>query len=165
MSLLFPSPSVTLFTGYVLRYRQQSTEVPPTNELTSSHLIPGELGKACIIRHAGRHPVSKFLLQIKHLHIVFPPSLFVSVIASQFRHQAKHPTYSRLTGDRQLPVRGKFLMSQMLTPKAVTGGCLCGGVRFQVDFAPDHDWQKGVSSPKNLTRAMHLFNFCVRFER
>lgn len=34
-------------------------------------------------------------------------------------------------------------MSQMLIPKAITGGCLCGGVRYQIDFAHDHDWKAG----------------------
>ncbi|KAJ7491167.1 Mss4-like protein [Mycena latifolia] len=29
------------------------------------------------------------------------------------------------------------------TPKTVTGGCLCEGVRFRIDFAPDHDWKRG----------------------
>ncbi|KAJ6595609.1 Mss4-like protein [Mycena vulgaris] len=27
------------------------------------------------------------------------------------------------------------------TPKTATGGCLCEGVRYQIDFAPDHDWK------------------------
>ncbi|KAJ7677279.1 Mss4-like protein [Mycena rosella] len=26
-------------------------------------------------------------------------------------------------------------------PTTVTGGCLCEGVRYQIDFAPDHDWE------------------------
>jgi hypothetical protein len=30
-------------------------------------------------------------------------------------------------------------------PKSITGGCLCGGVRYQIDFSPDHDWEHGVS--------------------
>jgi len=28
------------------------------------------------------------------------------------------------------------------TPTTISGGCLCGGVRYQVDFAADHDWKK-----------------------
>ncbi|KAJ6620319.1 Mss4-like protein [Mycena sp. CBHHK59/15] len=28
-------------------------------------------------------------------------------------------------------------------PEMTTGGCLCGGVRFQINFAPDHDWKRG----------------------
>ncbi|KAJ6606343.1 Mss4-like protein [Mycena vulgaris] len=27
-------------------------------------------------------------------------------------------------------------------PKSVTGGCLCEGIRYQIDFAPDHDWKR-----------------------
>ncbi|KAJ6531249.1 Mss4-like protein [Mycena capillaripes] len=30
----------------------------------------------------------------------------------------------------------------MQNPKTATGGCLCGGVRYQIDFAPDHDWKQ-----------------------
>ncbi|KAJ7168397.1 Mss4-like protein [Mycena crocata] len=30
----------------------------------------------------------------------------------------------------------------MATPKTVTGGCNCGGVRYQIDFAEDHDWKR-----------------------
>jgi len=29
------------------------------------------------------------------------------------------------------------------TPEMVTGGCLCGGVRYQIDFSADHDWKRG----------------------
>jgi hypothetical protein len=29
-------------------------------------------------------------------------------------------------------------------PKTITGGCLCGGVRYQVEFALDHDWKFAV---------------------
>jgi len=29
------------------------------------------------------------------------------------------------------------------TPQTVTGGCLCGGIRYQIDFSPDHDWKRG----------------------
>ncbi|RFU27449.1 hypothetical protein B7463_g8908, partial [Scytalidium lignicola] len=36
-------------------------------------------------------------------------------------------------------------MSAESRVSTITGGCLCGGVRYQVDFAPDHDWQKGLS--------------------
>ncbi|KAF7364057.1 Mss4-like protein [Mycena sanguinolenta] len=31
----------------------------------------------------------------------------------------------------------------MQYPKRVTGGCNCGGVRYQLTFAPDHDWEHG----------------------
>ena len=41
-------------------------------------------------------------------------------------------------------------MSQMRIPKTITGGCLCGGVRYQIDFAVDHDWKSGVGSPKDF---------------
>ncbi|KAJ7043014.1 Mss4-like protein [Mycena alexandri] len=27
-------------------------------------------------------------------------------------------------------------------PKLVTGGCVCGGVRYRIDFAPEHDWKR-----------------------
>lgn len=47
-------------------------------------------------------------------------------------------------------------MSQLQVPKTVTGGCLCGGVRYRIDFAPDHDWKAGVSSPKAST--IHVSN-------
>ncbi|KAJ7460888.1 Mss4-like protein [Mycena galericulata] len=30
----------------------------------------------------------------------------------------------------------------MNNPKTATGGCNCGGVRFNVEFAPDHDWKR-----------------------
>ncbi|KAM7185319.1 hypothetical protein V8F20_011852 [Naviculisporaceae sp. PSN 640] len=32
------------------------------------------------------------------------------------------------------------------TPKSITGGCLCGGIRYQVDFPPDHDFKKSSGS-------------------
>ncbi|KAJ7272983.1 Mss4-like protein [Mycena rebaudengoi] len=28
-------------------------------------------------------------------------------------------------------------------PTIVTGGCLCQGVRFEINFAPEHDWKHG----------------------
>ncbi|RDL42140.1 Uncharacterized protein BP5553_02119 [Venustampulla echinocandica] len=28
-------------------------------------------------------------------------------------------------------------------PKTITGGCLCEGVRFRIDFSEDHDWKRG----------------------
>ncbi|KAJ7771544.1 Mss4-like protein [Mycena metata] len=28
-------------------------------------------------------------------------------------------------------------------PKFATGGCVCGGVRYRIDFAPEHDWKRG----------------------
>ncbi|KAF7353730.1 Mss4-like protein [Mycena venus] len=31
----------------------------------------------------------------------------------------------------------------MQNPGSITGGCNCGGVRYRVDFAPDHDWKRG----------------------
>ncbi|KAJ7491163.1 Mss4-like protein [Mycena latifolia] len=27
-------------------------------------------------------------------------------------------------------------------PSMVTGGCLCEGVRYRIDFAPEHDWKR-----------------------
>ncbi|KAJ7184410.1 Mss4-like protein [Mycena filopes] len=30
----------------------------------------------------------------------------------------------------------------MQYPKFVTGGCLCGGVRYRIDFSADHDWKR-----------------------
>jgi len=32
------------------------------------------------------------------------------------------------------------------TPKRITGGCLCGGVRYQVEFSAEHDWKRGPHS-------------------
>ncbi|KAJ7268092.1 Mss4-like protein [Mycena haematopus] len=29
----------------------------------------------------------------------------------------------------------------MSYPKTITGGCNCGGIRYQVDFAEDHEWK------------------------
>jgi hypothetical protein len=31
-------------------------------------------------------------------------------------------------------------------PKMITGGCLCGGVRYEINFSPEHDWKRGVYS-------------------
>lgn len=31
------------------------------------------------------------------------------------------------------------------TPKTITGGCLCGGVRYEINFSLEHDWKRGVS--------------------
>ncbi|KAK7006742.1 Mss4-like protein [Favolaschia claudopus] len=31
----------------------------------------------------------------------------------------------------------------MEQPKSITGGCNCGGVRYRVDFAQNHDWKQG----------------------
>jgi len=32
------------------------------------------------------------------------------------------------------------------TPSKVSGGCLCGAVRYEINFKPDHDFKTGVSS-------------------
>ncbi|KAK4213294.1 Mss4-like protein [Rhypophila decipiens] len=32
------------------------------------------------------------------------------------------------------------------TPKSITGGCLCGGIRYKVDFPVDHDFKKASGS-------------------
>ncbi|KAJ6497151.1 Mss4-like protein [Mycena vitilis] len=34
----------------------------------------------------------------------------------------------------------------MHTPERATGGCLCGGVRYRIDFAPDHDWKRAPNT-------------------
>ncbi|KAJ7268091.1 Mss4-like protein, partial [Mycena haematopus] len=34
----------------------------------------------------------------------------------------------------------------MQKPQIITGGCNCGGVRYRVDFATDHDWRRGGNS-------------------
>jgi hypothetical protein len=34
----------------------------------------------------------------------------------------------------------------MKNPEIATGGCLCGGVRYRIDFATDHDWKRAVCS-------------------
>ena len=39
-------------------------------------------------------------------------------------------------------------MSEIPIPKTISGGCLCGGVRYKIDFAVDHDWKSGVSFPR-----------------
>ncbi|KAJ7243434.1 Mss4-like protein [Mycena haematopus] len=31
----------------------------------------------------------------------------------------------------------------MQKPETITGGCNCEGVRYRVDFLPDHDWKRG----------------------
>ncbi|KAJ7354399.1 Mss4-like protein [Mycena albidolilacea] len=31
-------------------------------------------------------------------------------------------------------------------PKSITGGCNCGGVRYRVDFATDHDWKRAPNT-------------------
>ncbi|KAH9216836.1 Mss4-like protein [Leptodontidium sp. 2 PMI_412] len=31
-------------------------------------------------------------------------------------------------------------------PKRITGGCLCRGVRYEVEFSPEHDWKRGPHS-------------------
>jgi hypothetical protein len=31
-------------------------------------------------------------------------------------------------------------------PKFVTGGCLCGSIRYRVEFNKDHDFTKSVSA-------------------
>jgi hypothetical protein len=86
------------------------------------------------------------------LHIPLPPSaeVFLSArfaVSTQFVRD-KHPRSERR---RRGTKPGNFLMSQLRILKAVTGGCLCGGVRYQIDFAPDHDWQSGVRTPKAST--------------
>ncbi|PMD48999.1 hypothetical protein L207DRAFT_627631 [Hyaloscypha variabilis F] len=30
-----------------------------------------------------------------------------------------------------------------ITPQKITGGCLCGGVRYEINFKPEHDWKRG----------------------
>jgi len=34
-------------------------------------------------------------------------------------------------------------MAVPTTPKTITGGCLCGGVRYEITFSPEHDWKRG----------------------
>ena len=29
-------------------------------------------------------------------------------------------------------------------PEFITGGCLCGSIRYRVDFPKDHDFEKSV---------------------
>jgi hypothetical protein len=44
-------------------------------------------------------------------------------------------------------------------PKTITGGCLCGEVRFRIDFSPDHDWKRGVRRPR--FQEVYLGNFLL----
>ncbi|KAJ6546903.1 Mss4-like protein [Mycena capillaripes] len=34
----------------------------------------------------------------------------------------------------------------MQNPKTATGGCLCDGVRYRIDFAPYHDWERAPNT-------------------
>lgn len=36
-------------------------------------------------------------------------------------------------------------IKELPKPERVTGGCLCGAVRYRVDFPPDYDFTKNVS--------------------
>ena len=42
-----------------------------------------------------------------------------------------------------------------MPPSSITGGCLCGGVRYEVNFAVDHDFKTNVSI-HNLRRQYHV---------
>ena len=33
------------------------------------------------------------------------------------------------------------------TPKHIKGGCLCGALRYEIDFPPDHDFKAAVCLP------------------
>lgn len=36
-------------------------------------------------------------------------------------------------------------IEELPKPERVTGGCLCGAVRYRVDFPPDYNFAKNVS--------------------
>ena len=55
-------------------------------------------------------------------------------------------------------------MSQVHNPKSVTGGCLCGGIRYQIDFAVDHDCKSGVSPTNFSCRFTLTYNLDGRAE-
>ena len=39
-------------------------------------------------------------------------------------------------------------------PTYITGGCLCGKIRYRADFPKDHDFQKMVRSLSHVTRGL-----------
>ena len=36
------------------------------------------------------------------------------------------------------------MSSELATPKTIEGGCLCGALRYRVEFPEDHDFQTAV---------------------
>ncbi|KAJ7700246.1 hypothetical protein B0H14DRAFT_3034301 [Mycena olivaceomarginata] len=47
----------------------------------------------------------------------------------------------------------------MQKPETITGGCNCEGVRYRVDFSPNHDWERGVRVP-SLANAPNVRKMC-----
>lgn len=47
-------------------------------------------------------------------------------------------------------------MTVMEKPTMVSGGCLCGSVRYTITFPADHDWDDCVSSDVVLTTTTAL---------
>lgn len=54
----------------------------------------------------------------------------------------------------------RFIVAMTALPKAIEGGCLCGGIRYKIDFADDHDWKTAVSTYVHLMlrHSSHIFH-------
>lgn len=54
-------------------------------------------------------------------------------------------------------------IEELPKPARVTGGCLCGAVRYRVDFPGGYDFAKNVSKPclpRTKFEAMRVSFFC-----
>lgn len=51
-------------------------------------------------------------------------------------------------------------IEELPKPKRVTGGCLCGAVRYRLEFPEDHDFTKNVSEVSPL-RARESAKMCL----
>lgn len=47
--------------------------------------------------------------------------------------------------EQHLSFRKMSSIEELPKPSRVTGGCLCGAVRYRLDFPPDYDFAKNVS--------------------
>ncbi|KAF8205486.1 Mss4-like protein [Mycena galopus ATCC 62051] len=88
-------------------------------------------------RVLGAEGIDVILASAQVQRLVFTPLLGqASAAFAVLRHLRNRKRALRLTINKNL----RFDMEY---PKRVTGGCICGGVRYQLDFAPDHDWKRG----------------------
>jgi len=87
------------------------------------------------LRLLGQHFIDCCLRQTGHFHQLSHQGWDTSQYYDIF------PCHFGTSDESRAPGRHKMNPS---VPSLITGGCLCGGVRYEVKFAPDHDFETKV---------------------